>query len=127
MNLRLRREKAAIERWRAQRGGYSRQRVAATSVEIRRAASRIRSKISQLRTMVGHEFPTDIFDGSASSDELRRASVVLREAVGGAVALLAEIQAEAGRLDGIAAMRDVELTLEDEQPQGFLRLREPIV
>jgi hypothetical protein len=127
MNLRPGGEKAAIERWRAQRGGCSRQRVAATSVEIRRAASRIRSKISRLRTVVGHEFPTDGFDGSAGSNELRRISVVLREAVGNAVALLAEIQAEAGRLDGIAAMREVELTLEDGRPQDFLRLREPIV
>jgi hypothetical protein len=127
MNLRLRREKAAIELWRGQRGGYSRQRVATTSIEIRRAASHIKSKIGQLRMLVGHEFPTDGFDGSASSDELRRASVVLRDEVGVALALLADIQAEAGRLDGIAAMREVELTLVDGQPQDFLRLRKPIV
>jgi hypothetical protein len=109
MNLRLRREKAAIERWRAQRGGYGRRRVAATSVELRRAAIRIKGKILQLRTIVCHEFPTDGFDSSASSDQLRWVSAVLRGAVGRAAALLAEIQAEAGRLDGIAAMRDVDL------------------
>lgn len=122
------REKAAIERWRRQRGRYGRQRDTATATEIHRAASRIKSKISQLRVVVGgDEFPTDAFAGSPTSDELRRVSAALRNAVGSAVALLTEIQAEAGRLDGIAAMRDVELALKDDQPQDFLRLREPIV
>jgi hypothetical protein len=109
MNLRLRREKAAIERWRALRRGYRRQRVAATSVEIRRAASRIKGKIRKLQTIVRQEFPTHGFNVSASSNQLRWVSTVLRGAVGNAVALLAEIQAEAVRLDGIAAMRDVDL------------------
>ena len=109
MNLRFRREKAAIGRWRAVRRGYSRQHVAAPSIELRRAASRIRGKIWQLRTIVCHEFPTHCFDGSASSDQLRWVSAVLRGAVGSAVALLAEIQAEARRLDGIATKRDVNL------------------
>lgn len=115
MNPRRRSGKAEIERSRGiQRvhGGLD-EGAAMLRAEVRRCAARINEHVGHLSAIGSRAFDsTGDLSREASADELRRLSAGLRGVVCHALAVLTDIQSEVGRLEALAAFRELENSTE---------------